>query len=133
MRRWLLNANQQRLPALPKGFKRTHSQVFDSEGRVVLSKWWATASCRDAFQREEQAKITRMAAARPAREAIRALSFNEQPQHDFEARRLCLGPGDERGGDGFRKCRVQVFGKQKRCEKCRCKRETAGRRQVNLV
>jgi len=54
-------------------------------------------------------------------------------RHDRDAKRLCLGPGHERGGNGFKKCRVQVFGRHQRCEKCQQERENAKRRLANLV
>jgi hypothetical protein len=50
---------------------RTYSQVFNPEGKVVLSKWWMTASCRDAYNKEVRAKEERMAAARAAKAAAR--------------------------------------------------------------
>ena len=51
-----------KLQPLPKGYRRTYSQVFDPEGGVCLSKWHTTQSCADAYARQEQNKVARFAA-----------------------------------------------------------------------
>jgi len=65
------------LPELPEGYARSYAHVFSPDGRVVISKWWMTASCRDAYAREEAKKKDRFAvlnAARKAQAAPNAIS-----------------------------------------------------------
>jgi hypothetical protein len=110
-----MNKATDKLPPLPKGYTRTYSQVFDAAGRVVLSKWWMTASYRDALKRETAIKGQRMAVARAARAAAR------QPNEVREAisGRLC---GDCQ--------KVAVDYKRTYCGKCSAARKREADRQA---
>lgn len=91
-----------KLPSLP-GLRRTYSQVFDANGNVVLSRWWATASCRDAFARDAQAKVERMTAARAQRKAY--------------PRQHCMtGRGDDLGKEKM--CRRFAAPESQYCKAC---------------
>jgi hypothetical protein len=80
------NPTAGKLPRLPKGYSRSYSQVFDAEGKAVFSKWWMTASCRDAFIREHDIKAARLELARAAKAAARAAEETEPVSG-----RLCKG------------------------------------------
>jgi hypothetical protein len=57
------------LPELPEGYALSYAHVFNPDGRVVTSKWWMTASCRDAYAREEAKKKERFAVLNASRKA----------------------------------------------------------------
>ena len=107
-----------KLQPLPKGYRRTYSQVFDPEGKVCLSKWHTTQSCADAYARQEQDKVVRFAALAEKSKAIRA------------------GKAAMRNGEGtarfmcFTCRRVHVTGARQLCEKCANKADLVRRRKL---
>ena len=104
------------LPPLPRGYTRSYAYVFDPQGEVVISKWWATASCKDAFAREEQKKLDRLAAIKPP----------QRKTNNYPKQRCMTG----RGGDLGRETMCRAFAEDgrrycKACSKSRNRRQTS--------
>lgn len=96
---------------MPEGYKRSYAYVFNPHGEVVISKWWMTQSCEDAYERERQAKLERFAMMREASRAKKA--EQEAAPVVVDIRRRC--PECQKPG--------VLTGRQKYCDRCLLQRK----------